>query len=612
MTLRFKPAVLLAFILGCSSESPAFAPVTDAAATPDTSVAKDTAVVDTGGTACATGEVNCDDKCVDVTSDRANCGACDKACGTGQNCVGGACQCAAPRVSCGAECIDTQTDAANCGTCGKTCATGEVCAEGKCYPPCPTGATRCGGICVNTQTDAKHCGMCAKACAAGQGCADGVCGVLCEFPTKNCGGTCINVNFDANNCGACGKICPTGPKGTANCTSGSCVLTCSTGFGNCDDDASNGCEIDLAATDKNCGVCGKTCTSFETCLSSKCECKTGTTRCSGVCVDITSSDANCGLCGRACTTNETCVSSTCTCKSGMTKCGLNCVDTTTDAANCGTCGTACGGGFGCSAGKCCPSGQINCGGVCVDPTKDSGNCGTCGTTCSGSTPYCVASSCAAMCGSGTVACGGSCTNTATDSKNCGACGTLCTTGQVCVGSACITGGFPGSGIITAAEGTKINTWVGTPTQLWTLCYSKATSASSATTFHSLCNNKGASVTIAKLSTGKIIGGYAPVAWTSSSSYKGDSTAFLFSVTNDFKHIVKTGMTSYFMYDGSTYGPTFGGGHDMYIDSTLNSGYCNIGFTYNCRIGVYPDATCRNDFCGTYNGWSVTALEVWVK
>jgi hypothetical protein len=160
----------------------------------------------------------------------------------------------------------------------------------------------------------------------------------------------------------------------------------------------------------------------------------------------------------------------------------------------------------------------------------------------------------------------------------------------------------------------INGWVGSPGQLWKLCYSKTTHGASSSTFHTLCNAKGPSVTIARLSTGKVIGGYAPVSWSSTSSYSGDTTAFLFSITNDFKHTV-TGTSIHYMYNGSAYGPTFGGGHDLSFGSasTIGSGgYCNIGYTYRCRIGVYPDTTCRNDFCGTYNGWTVNELEVWVK
>ena len=146
-------------------------------------------------------------------------------------------------------------------------------------------------------------------------------------------------------------------------------------------------------------------------------------------------------------------------------------------------------------------------------------------------------------------------------------------------------------------------------QFTTLCYSKQQHGASSSAFHSRCDGRGASLTIMRLSTGKIIGGYTSASWSSSSSYYNDSNAFLFSITNSFKHTLRS--CSNVMYRHASYGPTFGGGHDLRIDSNMNGGYCNLGHTYNCRTGSYGSTTCRNDFCGSYNGWTVAEFEVWV-
>ena len=67
---------------------------------------------------------------------------------------------------------------------------------------------------------------------------------------------------------------------------------------------------------------------------------------------------------------------------------------------------------------------------------------------------------------------------------------------------------------------------------------------------------------------------------------------------------------YGIYDASSYGPTFGGGHDWYVADGLNSGYCNLGYSYPCRKGTYSSDACRTDLCGSYNSWTITDLETW--
>jgi hypothetical protein len=53
---------------------------------------------------------------------------------------------------------------------------------------------------------------------------------------------------------------------------------------------------------------------------------------------------------------------------------------------------------------------------------------------------------------------------------------------------------------------------------------------SASTFHSKVDDKGAVICIIRSSNGNIFGGYTKIGFDSSSLYKADSDAFLFSVT----------------------------------------------------------------------------------
>ena len=188
--------------------------------------------------------------------------------------------------------------------------------------------------------------------------------------------------------------------------------------------------------------------------------------------------------------------------------------------------------------------------------------------------------------------------------------------------------FSSSKIITPTQGAMINGWIGNPQAKWKLCYRRSDDGASSSTFHSKCNGKGDTVTIAKLDNGRIIGGYAGCSWYSKGSYNYScGGSFPFNVSplghayrkrnysngssNSFSH-------NYWIYDASNYGPTFGGGHDWYVSSNMTTGYCNLGHDYTCRLGTgnnysgYGSSDCRNDFCGSYNSWKITELEVWYR
>src|SRR5690606_24006820 len=114
MTKRFwwMSLASLTFIAGCDGTSP----------TPDAGPGVDGEVAE-----CAGGAELCGGACVDVSSDRNNCGACGTACGAAEACVDGVCGvgCPASQVLCGGDaCIDTTTDRRHCGACDAPCADG--------------------------------------------------------------------------------------------------------------------------------------------------------------------------------------------------------------------------------------------------------------------------------------------------------------------------------------------------------------------------------------------------------------------------------------------------------------------------------------------------------
>lgn len=190
-----------------------------------------------------------------------------------------------------------------------------------------------------------------------------------------------------------------------------------------------------------------------------------------------------------------------------------------------------------------------------------------------------------------------------------------------VGVNCLANPFVGSILTSGAQGSQVNTWIGAPGQVWKLCYRLSKDGASTATFHQNCDNKGASVTFALLNanqaTERLIGGYGATAWNGAlANYQANASSFLFSLTNGFKHASGGigGNNNYEQYSNSTYGPTFGGGHDFLsgLSNTVgNSSYCNIGYTYACRVGAYATAQCRADFCGVYSP-VVSDLEVFTK
>ena len=110
-------------------------------------------------------------------------------------------------------------------------------------------------------------------------------------------------------------------------------------------------------------------------------------------------------------------------------------------------------------------------------------------------------------------------------------------------------------------------------------------------FHEKCNNQGPTITLLKNEKGNIFGGFSSVSWTSIGGYKQAPNSFLFTLTNihgtnPTKFQLKNNNDSNAIYDGSSYGAIFGGGHDLYVRNNFlnNNTNCCFPCTYEDSIG----------------------------
>ena len=153
---------------------------------------------------------------------------------------------------------------------------------------------------------------------------------------------------------------------------------------------------------------------------------------------------------------------------------------------------------------------------------------------------------------------------------------------------------------------RLENWLGQGSLTLKNIYTK-TSGDTSTDFHAAVDGQGQTFSLMKITDGnniRIIGGYNPQGWSTINSYNfssaGGYNAFIFNLTSE--QIWRQTATAQ-TYNRLSYGPTFGGGHDLYVNSALTTGY-----SYSSSYGT-PTHTYNEDLLGNTGDWTILELEV---
>ena len=142
-----------------------------------------------------------------------------------------------------------------------------------------TTITGTGGTTTSTSGNGGYGGATTTATDAGVGGAGGAsttatdAGAVCTVDQKGCDNVCVAKNDPAYGCSifAC-SACPVLANATSACGANQdCVIaSCAAGFGNCDNNAANGCESQFDSDPNNCGACGTVCVVNSLCQGGSC------------------------------------------------------------------------------------------------------------------------------------------------------------------------------------------------------------------------------------------------------------------------------------------------------------------------------------------------------
>ena len=155
-------------------------------------------------------------------------------------------------------------------------------------------------------------------------------------------------------------------------------------------------------------------------------------------------------------------------------------------------------------------------------------------------------------------------------------------------------------------------------QRWKLLYRATRDGFSAENFHSKCDGKSNTLTVIRTKLGYVFGGFTTKPWSIIGKYANDPDAFIFSLINrqGIPQKFDCKFPEYAIYCKNKCGPSFGGGHDIYLcdnSNTIESSYSNLYYSYKSdeQNLVYNTPEAKSFLAGS-DKFLTTEVEIFQK
>jgi hypothetical protein len=148
--------------------------------------------------------------------------------------------------------------------------------------------------------------------------------------------------------------------------------------------------------------------------------------------------------------------------------------------------------------------------------------------------------------------------------------------------------LPDSNIIKdVGDCVMLHDWADDQNGEFSLLYRGTEDGMTSIAFHSMCDEKGCTLTVIETTCGKVFGGYSNTAWSSASVWNSANKAFLFTLSgggilSPGKMKLKDANNEKAILCNNSYGPFFGhqNGSDMYVHGS--NVYLNPGQSCGCE------------------------------